>query len=95
MVTLGFFSLTTDERLKMAWKKDDIWVLRALLREAVYMRHGSTTIPPQGFTFEIVQELRTIIDNMAKERYGDSSEKSISKIKEYFSSEIDICDSLI
>jgi len=95
MVTLGFFSLTTEQRFLIKWTRNDIEVLQSLLREAVYMREGSTTLPPRGFTVEDVQELRNILDMFATERYGDCSARSLSRIKEYFVSEIELCATLV
>ena len=95
MVALEFFSWTTDQRFRLKWTRTDIKILQSLLREAVYMRDGATTFPPLGFTIEDVRELRTILDIFAIEQYGDSSDRSLSRIKEYFDSEIGLCASLV
>ncbi len=91
MITLEFFSLTTEQRLKKKWSKDDIKTLQTLIREAVYMREGSTTFPPKGFSEDDVRELRTILGNMAQEKYSECSFRTLDLVKEYFYSEIAVC----
>lgn len=95
MTKLRFFSLTTDDRFAAKWIRGDLAGLREMLREAVYMRDGSTILPPRGFTADDVRELRTILDAFACERYGDCSPSSLARIKEYFEAEIAMCESLI
>jgi hypothetical protein len=95
MVTLGFFSLTTDERLQKKWTRGDIKALRKLLQEAVYMREGSTTLPPEGFSEDDVRELRTILDYSAQTNHGECSYATLAQVKEYFEGEISICATLV
>lgn len=94
MRILEFFSLTTDQRFQIKWTRSDIDILRRLLIEAAYMREG-TDFSSLGVSVDDVQELRTILENFAEERYGDSSPHFLAKIKEYFQAEIEMCECLI
>ncbi len=92
-MTLEFFSITTDERLQKKWSRSDLKTVEALLREALYVRNGSTTTPPAGFQVADIEQLRETLRAIARERHGDTSSTSLSRVREYFEGEIGVCRS--